>query len=338
VRRELERWRLRAAAIPDPVLGRQALAAIDQKGLNVEAIAVFATLAPRRRRAAAIRAMAALQVAVDYLDNVTEEPVDEPLANALALHRALSAAVTPGAAPQDWYRLHPRREDGGYLDALVATCQEELATLPATAAVASTLRRAAARCGEGQSYTHAGGEQAALEAWAATLGAPPFYRWWEAAAGASSSAGAQALIAAAADSGTSAAEAELIECAYFPPVGALTVLLDDLIDRDDDALVGAPNYLAYYDGAEEAADRLELITHLGVSALAPLRHRHRHAAILTGVAGFYLSAATAEAAYARPARRRLLAAAGPLVRPIVAVMRQRRARKRPEGAGGTSGL
>ena len=55
----------RGAGSPSP--------AIDEKGLNVEAIAVFATLAPRRNRPGAIQAMVALQVAVDYLDSLGEQ-------------------------------------------------------------------------------------------------------------------------------------------------------------------------------------------------------------------------------------------------------------------------
>ncbi|HEX3734560.1 MAG TPA: DUF2600 family protein [Solirubrobacterales bacterium] len=326
VRRELERWRRVAAEIPDPVLRRHALAAIDEKGLNVEATAVFATLAPRSTRGAAIRAMAALQIAIDYLDTLSEQPAPEPLLNGLQLHRALSAAVTPGAEPVDWYALNPQGDDGGYLDRLVAACQESVRALPSLAQTLALIQHAAARCGEGQSHTHAAelGGVDQLEAWAARLDAPPVYRWWEVAAGASSSVAAHALIAAAAAPRTTAAEAELIDAAYFPSVGALTVLLDDLIDRDEDAAAGAHNYMAYYRDSEEAANRLELIAHLARGGLEKLRHPHAHAAILAGVAGFYLSAAAAETPYARPIRDRLLWAAGPAVRPIAGVMRRRR--------------
>ena len=292
VRRELRRWREIAAAIPDPARG-QALAAIDGKGLNVEATAVFATLAPRRTRARATRAMVALQVAIDYLDTIDEQ-------------RAAG--------------------DSDYLESLFACYRDGAGALPSHGAVAILLERAVARCGEGQGRTHAAehGDRAALEAWARAQDAPAVYRWWEVAAGASSSIAAHALIAAAADPRTTAAEAEPIDAAYFPSIGALTVLLDDLIDRDEDRAAGAHNYLAYYRDGEEAADRLDLIARLARSGVAPLRHPHRHAAILAGVAGFYLSATAVETPYARPARDRLLHSAGPAVRPIVAVMRRRR--------------
>jgi hypothetical protein len=293
VRLELAAWREVAAAIPDPGLRETALAAIDEKGLNVEAIAVFAILAPRRTRPTAIRAMVALQIAVDYLDSLGEE----------------------GSAG-----------DSDYLDRLFGSYRESAQALPSHRAVATTLERAVARCGEGQAQTHAAGhgDHAAFQAWARAQPAPPVYHWWEVAAGASSSVAAHALVAAAAGPRTSATEAELIDAAYFPSIGALTVLLDDLIDRDEDAAVGAHSYLAYYADSEEAAARLDLIAHLARAGLAGLRHSHRHAAILAGVAGFYLSAEEAGTPYARPVRDRLLHSTGPAVRPIVAFMRLRR--------------
>jgi tetraprenyl-beta-curcumene synthase len=293
VRREIGRWRGVAEGIPDPLLRTQALAALDEKGLNVEATAVFAILAPRRARPAATRAMVALQVAIDYLDNLGEQR---------------SAG------------------DARYLDRLFGCYRESVAALPAHGAVSATLESAVSRCGEGQAATHAAehGDRAALESWAREQEAPTVYRWWEVAAGASSSVAAHALIAAAADPRTGAAEAEAVDAAYFPSIGALTVLLDDLIDRDEDARAGAHSYIAYYPSGEEAADRLELIARLARAATAKLPRPRRHAAILAGVAGFYLSAAAAETPYARPSRERLLASAGPAVRPIVAFMRRRR--------------
>jgi tetraprenyl-beta-curcumene synthase len=293
VRRELERRRKFAMAIPDPLLRRHALAAIDEKGLNVEATAVFGTLAPRGTRATAVRAMVALQVAIDYLDTLGEQR---------------SAG------------------DTDYLKRLFDSYRDSARALPSHSAVSTLLQCALVRCGEGQNRTHAAehGDHAGLETWAKALEAPPVYRWWEVAAGASSSVAAHALIAAAADPRTTSEEAELIDAAYSPSIGALTVLLDDLIDREEDAAVSAHNYLAYYADSAEAAHRLDLVAHLGRAAIARLRHPHRHAAILAGVAGFYLSASEAETPYARPIRDRLLGSTGPAVRPIVAFVRRRR--------------
>lgn len=325
VRSELQRWERRTGSIPDLVLRDAALSAIKEKSSNVEATAVFAILAPRSQRTSALRAMTALQTTIEYLDVLGEQTHDEPLADGLALHGALAEAVTPGAPHSDWYRLHPQSEDGGYLAALVATCQREVATLPSGDAVLETAQRAAQRCAEGQSYTHAavGNDDGAraLEAWAVELGNDGDYPWWELAAGASSSVALHALIAVGANRNIDAKEAARIDAAYFPPIGALTVLLDDLVDRDADMAAGEHNYLNYYASNEVAAKRFASITRHSRSAIAGLRFRHRHTAILMGVGGFYLSTPAAKNSYARPIRTRMIKALGIAVHPILGALR-----------------
>jgi len=290
VDRELVLWSARAAAIPDPSLGEQARAALTEKRGNVEATAALMTLAPRRGRLAVIRASTALQVIVDYLDTLGEEDGPDALADGLRLHGSLVAALTPGTAPRDWYAHHPRGEDGGYLDALVAACQAAVATLPSPAPLPAA-RLAAARCGAGQSHTHADGG-AGLEAWAATLPAAPGLRWWEAAAGASSCVAAHALIALAGTPGASAAEAELLATAYDPWVGALTVLLDDLVDLDRDRRDGEHNYLRGRE--DEAAARIDFLAAGARRALREVPRRGTHEAILNGVLAYYLGDAAAD--------------------------------------------
>jgi tetraprenyl-beta-curcumene synthase len=323
VRGELRRWEDAAGAIPERALREAALAAVGQKASNVEATAVFAILAPRSNRAGVVRAIAALQIAIDYLDTLGEQAAEDPLASGLALHRALLEAVSPGAAHSDWYRLQPQREDGGYLGALVTSCQQEIAALPSAHAVLTAAQRAARRCGEGQSHTHAAGleQTSRLEGWAVRQEGPPGYSWWEVAAGASSSVAVHALIAAAGDPRIGTEEARLIDAAYFPPIGALTVLLDDLVDHEEDVAAGEHNYIAYYPSNTAAADRLALIVSRARQATGQLRHRHRHAAILAGIGGFYLSDPAATSDFGAPIRNRLLESFGWTARLILATMR-----------------
>jgi tetraprenyl-beta-curcumene synthase len=306
-RRRLEQWSQEAARIPDPLLRRHALAALAEKRSNPEAVAVFAILAPRRRRRATVGAIVSLQIAIDYLDSLGEQAGSDPLRDGLSLHRALPAAVQPGAAPDDWYRLHPRQEDGGYLSRLVGACQTHLQTLPASGALASQLAATAQRCGEGQSHTHGAGQgdSAALERWALLQSAPAGYRWWEVAAGASSSVATHALIALAARPDGDTEQANRIDAAYFPPIGALTVLLDDLVDREYDRARGEHNYTNYYGNAAEAAERMGLLASRASLEVACLPQASKHAAILDGVLGFYLGAAK-RMPYAQPVRQRLL--------------------------------
>lgn len=325
VHRRLRRWEEVARTIPDPDLRRQALAAVTEKASNVEAVAVFATLAPPAARPAVIGAIVALQVAIDFLDTLGEQPSTDPLRDGLALHQALGAAVTPGEPAADWFAFHPQGEDGGYLDRLVAACQESLRALPASSQVLAVARRAAVRCGEAQSHTHAAAIEggASLESWTKGRSEEPVFRWWELAAAASSSVAAHALIAAAAGPRFIAAEAEALDAAYFPAVGALTVLLDDLVDRDEDRASGNHSYMDYYEDGAEVADRLGLIMDLARASTNGLRQSRRHAAILTGVAAFYLSQPGAAAPFASPVRARLLRSAGPATRPLAALLKLR---------------
>ena len=322
-RRELASWRRVALGIPDPVLRETALAALTEKAANVEAVAVFATLAPPAPRPAVIHAVVALQAAIDYLDSLGEQPGEDALLDGFQLHRALGTSFAAGERG-DWYSHHPRSEDGGYLDGLLAACRAAFGTLPSADAVGPLAHAAALRCGEGQSRTHAAvAAPEQLRSWAEGLAAPGF-TWWETAAGASSSVAAHALIALAATPGRGPKEAALVDVAYFPPVGALTVLLDDLVDRGADRAAGEHSYLDYYSGSTEAAERLEAI-----AAKARESHRHlpqagHHAAILAGVLSFYLADPGSATPYAAPIRARLLAAAGPVVRALTSILRLRR--------------
>lgn len=278
-------WITRCAeAIPDPDLRASALQALTEKRANVEATATLATLAPRRGRRSVIRASTALQVAVDYLDTLGEVTGPDALTDGLCLHRSLVVALTPGAASIDWYERHPRGEDGGYLDALVESCQEAVAELPGQGALPAA-RHAIGRCGAGQSHTHAD-RGAGLEAWASTLPPHPGLNWWEAAAGASSSVGAHALLALAGDPATGAAQSEQTLAAYDPWIGALTVLLDDFVDRERDERGGDHNYARHW--GTEAAERIDFLVAGARSALRDVPRRGIHEAILNGVLAYYL--------------------------------------------------
>jgi tetraprenyl-beta-curcumene synthase len=280
VRRELRRWRRLAEAIPDPERRRRALGALEEKRSNVEAVAVFATLAPLRRRRAVLRAIVPLQLAIDYRD-------------------VLEEAGEAGGPPDS------------LLTALDTGWVREVERLAGCGAIAPHLRAAVERCAEGQRRTHAAaeGDRDGLQRWAEGLPAPDGYRWWELAAGASSSVAAHALIALAPDPEASAETAARIDAAYFPPIGALTVILDDFVDRDTDREAGEHSYLAYYEGTEEVTERLAVLSRRAGEQLERLPRASRHQAILSGVAAFYSSpvpigpGAGALAAFVRLRRR-----------------------------------
>jgi tetraprenyl-beta-curcumene synthase len=201
-------------------------------------------------------------------------------------------------------------------------------------ALAATIPDPAHRCGEAQSYTHAAihGDVACLAAWARRQKYAPGYSWWEFAAGASSSVAIHALLATAAHTSISIQDVEAIDAAYFPAAGALTVLLDNLVDHDADASAATHNYLNYYTHCASAVARLAEIARLAERDVRTLRRAHLHGEMLAGVAGFYLSAADARTTHARAARTQILARLELPVAPILPVMRLRRRLSRAGGA------
>jgi hypothetical protein len=285
-----------------------------EKLANAEAVAVFATLAPRAQRATVVRAIVALQVEIDLRDELEEAGGERE-------------EVPPGLADR--------------LKSLEFDWHFALAHLPAQGVLLQHVNQAVNRCRQGQLRTHRAAREGAgpLRQWAAELEMDGDYRWWEIAAGASSSVAAHALIAAAADPYATEVAAESIDAAYQPSIGALTVFLDDLVDHDEDLADGQHNYLGYYADSEEAAERMGVIAGRAEELLRHLPNSNRHRAILAGVAGYYLSVPAAKTPYALPIRTRLLETLGPGARLLTSFMRLRRLgeRKRPGQAGNSPG-
>jgi tetraprenyl-beta-curcumene synthase len=323
VRRELRQWERRASEIADPALRAHALGKLQAERFNAEVAATLQTLAPRQHRPEAITVTVAFQVIYDYLDAVSEQPAADPLCNGRSLYRAFDDALSETPPVGSYYRHHDplHRDDGGYLEALVATCRRAFGTLPAAAAVAPVARRTAARCGEAQTRTHAiprkGVDQ--LATWAAAESPDAELRWWEVSAGAAASVlSVHALIAAAADPHTTTSDALRIDAAYLP-ISALTTLLDSLVDYEADTRSGSHRYLSYYEDAAAAAGRIGVVARRGAAAATTLPHADHHAMTVAGAAAYYLSAPGAHSAFARPIARHVIDELRPLVVPTLAI-------------------
>lgn len=325
-RLEIRRCRRRAEEIGDPTLRAQALHKLTSERLNPEAAAFFAVLAPRRRRGRLVRLMVDFQIAYDYLDAINEQPDTASLRNGLQLHRALTDAVSSSPSRGRYYRHHPQHDDGGYLAELVDACHELVRALPSAAAIEPVLVRAAERCGEGQSRNHAvlveGHEQ--LIDWAVSQPDGARYLWWELAAAGISCLAIHALFAAAACT-TTLDEAQRVDAAYYPPVCAISALLDSLIDRTHDAAGTNHSFVGHYATRALTARRFASIASEARALSSGLAKRARHAVIIAGIASFYLSAPEARSELARPAAARTLDCLGATTKPMIAVMRWRRA-------------
>ena len=324
-RRELHRWALRADAIADPAMHEHALGKLRSERLVAEGAAAFAILAKRRHRADVIRACVTYEVIYDLVDALGEERVDDVLSHNLAVHSALLDALTPAAPLHDHHAHYPGRDDGGYLCELIEACREALARLPAHAIALPALRRFAARAREAQSLNHAGLRDAhrGLAHWATTFPVEDA-RWWEVAAAASDPLGVFALIAAASDARCTPDHVAAIERGYFPWIGALVWLLESLVDRHEDAVSGNHSYVARYGSTREASERLALVAARASGAARGLPHRRRHAVLLSGVVGLYLSSPGAGDQTALDAASAVRRTVGGPVVPLLAVLRARR--------------
>lgn len=322
VHRGLRYWRGRAEAIPDPALRGEAIAKLDGERFNTEVAATLATLVPRRLRAQTIEAIVALQVLYDYLDGLSEQPASDPIENSRLLFSSFQTALTPEPGPAvDYYRLHSRREDGGYMEALASACRDAFAGLPSAAVVAPVARRAAARCGESQTRTHAieslGIQQ--LQDWATGEADGTGLAWWEYVAGATASVlCVHALIAAAADPRTSDAEAHDLDTAYLF-TSTVSTLLDSLIDQRWDVAEESHSFVAYYPSEEVKVTRIGIVSGRAATGAYGLRHGSHHYMTAVGVAAYYLSAREAGHPANRQVKDRVVEELRPLIKPILGI-------------------
>jgi tetraprenyl-beta-curcumene synthase len=330
VRRELERWRRRAQTIEDPILRALALQKLHKEGFNAEVAATLATLAPRAHRARTVEAIVALEVLFDYLDGLTESPSHDAPADSRLLFGAFIDAVTVSIGPdRDYYRLHPRSRDNGYLQALSATVRAALAELPAREAVADVLIRGADRAAEAQIQIHSASIAGtlALERWATLQASGTPLEWREFLAGAASSVLAvHAVIAAAASRRTTYEQAVAIDRAYMS-IAVLPTVLDSLIDYDDDAAVGRPGYLRFYEDRAALGGRLARVVREAVNQARTVPNGAHHVMTLVGVVAYYASAPSASSELARPITAHVERQLRPLITPTLVVMRAWRVAK-----------
>jgi tetraprenyl-beta-curcumene synthase len=319
------RWRREARRIPDPQLRRLALEALEKRG-NIEGAAAFAAFAPRAHRASATRAASAFQAAYNFLDMLGEQPSADPMADGRRLHEALLYALDPASDALDWYEHHPQRHDGGYLRGVLDGCRSALAELPSYATVAPSAQAAAARIVAFQSLnlSESQGDHEALERWAREATPPGAgLQWWETAAAAGSSLGVHVSIAAAAEPRLEAGEVTALERAYFPWIGGLHSLLDNLIDKREDEAAGHRSLVEYY-GPLRAAERMRWLALQALQAAEELPHNRRHVVILAAMIGNYLSTPEAHSPELNPVSESVLATIGALERPTMIVFKLRR--------------
>ena len=324
------RLHARAASIPDPMLRSDALVCHIDKRSNSEGLAALALLVPAERRDLIARSLVAYQLMLDYLDEVSERPSSDPVANGLRLHSAFEVALDPRSEHHDYYELAEAGDDGGYLTELIETVRAPLADLPSYEAIRPVVLRQARLCKESQALNHAlrfAPVEDRIEDWAARTAVEEeldqTFEWWELlAAAAASSLNIGALLTLAATPGATEADARAVESAYFPWASGLNALLDSLVDLDEDP--PDASHLRRYSSLEVAAERLEMIATGARARVSSLPEGEMHAAILAAMGALYLARPEAWRSGREVVSARVLAALGPLARPSLAVHLLRR--------------
>jgi tetraprenyl-beta-curcumene synthase len=326
VRRELERWELRAQAIDDPEVKALALSKLDDESFHAEAAAMLATLAPRAHRSNVVEAIIALELLFDYLDGLSELPSRDPLREGKLLFQTLIDAVSIPSAATGKSLEQPVSDDGGYLEALSRAVGDAVARLPAALAITDVAQRIASRAGEAQTRMHAASQLGTgqLESWARVEAEGSGLGWREFVAGSASSVLVlHALIAAAADPRTTTLDAERMAEAYLSTCVVLT-LLDGVVDDDQDKAhdgLQRPGYLSLFEDRDELPEVLGRAARRAATQVRGLPNGAQHVMLLTGVAAYYSSDPGAENELARPALATVRRALEPLISPTLAILR-----------------
>jgi tetraprenyl-beta-curcumene synthase len=326
--RELQHWRVRAKAIPDRTLRKDALDSITQKRDHAHGAALFCVL-PKSRSRRLLRLLVAYQTLWDFLDNLSER--DTAQENGRQLHVALVEALDPGGPISDYYRYHPWKNDGGYLRALVEACREGCEALPSYPRVRPYVLEGVRRCSI-QSINHdivPERRDAALRDWAEReFPGESSMRWFELTAAASAFI-PHALLALAVEPSCEDRDIAQAGAVYFPWISLAIAMLDSYVDRFDDASRGDHSYIAHYGDDELATRRLREIVDRTLRETNGLRNGTRHAVIAGCMVAMYLSRERDETPEMRARTLTLVTAGGSLTRLLLPLLRIWRAARLP---------
>jgi tetraprenyl-beta-curcumene synthase len=356
VSREVDRWRRRAAQIPDSQLRADALRALTHKRGNIDGAALFWTL-PDRRNRDLLGVLVAYEVLADYLDCVSERGAGRGIENGRQLHMALVEALevdpptppTPGIS--DYYRYHSSGEDGGYARALVQSCRSGCERLPSYERIRPFVMRAA-----GQSAVLAlnhepdpARREQALREWAGvqvpvdrtpafsrdllpalpgrTLTAAGEQSWFVRTAGASAWLTVLAMLALSAEPTRAAGgwvqsdEAARTYETYLNWIAPAGAMLDSFGDIVEDRANGDHSYISHYPSMDVATDRISELVRRSRSEARGLPGGQRHAVLAACMIAFYLSKDSVRAPELRASALELRRAGGPLVELLLPVLR-----------------
>ncbi|MFQ3544712.1 tetraprenyl-beta-curcumene synthase family protein [Halobacillus rhizosphaerae] len=291
VHQELDQWINKAQAIPNQELRSQALASIKEKTFHCEGGSIYALLAGEKW-AEAIRFIVAYQTISDYLDNLCDRSTSMDPKDFRMLHQAMTDALTPGNELKDYYYYRADKDDGGYLHALVSTCQTVLKSSDTYSFVSDHTVKLGGLYNDLQVHKHVIEEERIprLKEWFENHQASwPNLEWYEFSACTGSTLGIFCLVSYTLGGAMDKPLAVQIEKSYFPFMQGLHILLDYYIDQQEDLEEGDLNFCSYYAHEEEMKNRFKFFveqTHQEVQKLPDAKFHHM---IHTGLVGMYLA-------------------------------------------------
>ncbi|MHB9148373.1 MAG: tetraprenyl-beta-curcumene synthase family protein [Candidatus Amoebophilus sp.] len=291
VRRELNHWRSMAAVSPDPILALGACESIRTKSFHCQGGSIYA-LYPGVDMAKTVEFIVAYQTISDYLDNLVDSlEVQDEMAFA-QLHLAMRDALCPEYGTTDYYLYFPYREDGGYLDKLVKSCQVNISSLPSYELIKPDILWLANLYAHLQTYKHLALDkrESKMLTWINSFRTSyPLISEWEFAAATGSTLGIFCLYALAYNPALSQEQVKTHKEVYFPWIAGLHILLDYFIDLAEDKETGQLNFVQYYDCSQKTRDRLEMFSKQAWAGADKLDYPNFHKLVLQGLLAMYLS-------------------------------------------------
>jgi tetraprenyl-beta-curcumene synthase len=323
VSREVDKWRARAAEIPDATIRRDALEALEHKRSNTEGAALF-WIIPKRRCPQLLSLLVAYEIMADFLDSAIERGAHAGMVNGRQLHLALMDAVDVERPISDYYRHHPWRDDGGYLSRLVEECRYGCVTLPSYRCVRPLMMRAAGLA-QVQGINHELDlclREVVLQAWAAQHCRPENgLGWYETAGAASAWLTVLALMAVAAEPTPRSNYASDVYAAYFPWISLSATLLDSYGDLVEDQANEENSYITRYGSLETAVLRIGEVMRRAALEARLLDNGERHSVIFAAMIAMYLSKDSARTSEMALMSDKLLHSGESLVRLLSPVLR-----------------
>ncbi|MBR7555007.1 tetraprenyl-beta-curcumene synthase family protein [Allobacillus sp. GCM10007491] len=289
VNRRLDEWKEKARAISNNELRTQALNSIESKTFHCEGGSIYATLAHENWKLA-IRFIVAYQTISDYLDNLCDRSTSLDPEDFSQLHRSMHEALLPEPSSEriNFYAMREEQDDGGYLQALVETCQEVTRQIPNYEELYPSLKRLASLYIDLQVHKHVKKEErvSRLVKWYEEEYEAGDLSWYEFSAASGSTLGIFCIISYGLNGRNVAKE---VSSCYFPYVQGLHIMLDYFIDQEEDREEGDLNFCFYYEADEHLFSRMNMFINKAKVETKGLPDQKFHRLIVDGLIGLYLS-------------------------------------------------